>query len=70
MDLRAAILGAGALIAIAVLFTNHWRIAVAPAQIYRLDRWAGTVTVCNAPSGGNGNMALVDPGADIPCKNK
>jgi len=68
MKVRWELLVGAALIAGSIAITNRWQIAVAPAQIYRLDRWSGTVTACNAAPGGNGNMALFQPGADVPCK--
>jgi len=68
MKVRWELLAGAALIAASIILTNHWQIGVASAQIYRLDRWSGSVTACNVPPGGNGNMALFSPGADIPCK--
>jgi hypothetical protein len=68
MSDRVAIMIAGALIASAIMFTNHWQIGVAPGQVYRLDRWVGTVTACNAAPGGNGNMEMFTPGGAAPCE--
>ncbi len=49
----AAIVGAGALIAAAVLIAGHWKIVPAGYQdmaplILMLDRWTGGVRVCVA----------------------
>jgi hypothetical protein len=43
------------LVAVAVLITGHWQIGVAPAGIYRLDRWTGSVVACKAPEA-NGSV--------------
>jgi hypothetical protein len=40
----AAIIIAGALIAAAIVFTNHWEVVTGGM---RMNRWTGTIIVCN-----------------------
>jgi hypothetical protein len=45
-----AVLGGGALIALAIVFVFRWEIAAGTGGIYRIDRWTGRIVECNAPS--------------------
>jgi hypothetical protein len=47
MRVAAAIVIAGALIAIAVLIAFRWQISAATGVVYRLDRWTGHAVVCD-----------------------
>jgi hypothetical protein len=49
MNISAAILVAAAIVASSIVFTFRWEVALGPQQppVVRLDRWTGTVTVCN-----------------------
>jgi hypothetical protein len=62
-----AIIIAGALIAAAIAFTNHWQISAADTLVFRLDRWSGDVVVCG-PTTANG-FALI-AGAKRVCENR
>jgi len=48
MSNQVAIIIAGALIAAAIMVTNHWQI-VSPATV-KLDRWTGDAYLCGANS--------------------
>jgi len=50
MTTPVAIVVGAALLAAAVLFVFRWEIAAGPSTVpvVRLDRWTGSVTVCNA----------------------
>jgi hypothetical protein len=44
-----AIIGAGALIAAAILITNHWSVVFNPGdlvQMVRFNRWTGAAEIC------------------------
>jgi hypothetical protein len=58
---------AGALVAVAVLITGHWQIGTAPTQVYRVNRWTGSVTACNVVLD-QGNEGMRKPGNNIPCE--
>jgi hypothetical protein len=48
MTTPKAIIIAGALIALAILITNHWQVA----GVVRMDRWTGAIYKCNnSPTG-------------------
>jgi hypothetical protein len=49
MGISIAVLIGSAMIAAAILIALRWEVALGPAQppVVRLDRWTGTVTVCN-----------------------
>lgn len=62
-----AVVIAGALVAGAILVVGRYQIVAAPGQVFRLDRWAGTVKACNAPLTEARELVLVMPGADLSC---
>jgi hypothetical protein len=49
MSISLAILIAAVIVASSIFFTFRWEVALGPQQppVVRLDRWTGTVTVCN-----------------------
>lgn len=63
-----AILAGALLIASAILFSHRWEIGVAAGQVYRLDRWTGTVVSCNWRSSDGGNLGMFVAGSTIPCE--
>jgi hypothetical protein len=46
MRLELAVLGGAALIAAAVMATNHWEVAMQSGGVFRLNRWTGEVKMC------------------------
>ena len=49
MGRNLAIIGAGALIAIAILIINRWEIALTPGNLVnlmRFNRWTGAAEIC------------------------
>jgi hypothetical protein len=46
MRIPAAIVIAGALIALAILSAFRWEISAATGVVYRLDRWTGHIVAC------------------------
>ncbi len=47
MKLEWAVLAGLALVALAVLITNHWQMQAVPGSgLFRLNRWTGEVAVC------------------------
>lgn len=48
MNIHVSILGAAAIIAVAIIFSMRWEISAAQGIVYRLDRWTGAVDVCGA----------------------
>jgi hypothetical protein len=51
-----AIVIAGLLIAGAILIAFRWQISAATGVVYRLDRWTGSVIVCDL----NSHLSLSD----------
>ena len=72
MNNASAIIVAGALVAGAILFVNHWQIALGPVQkvpnpqVYRLDRWTGEVVTCSVL---NPYASPLDAGVEFPCES-
>lgn len=50
MGRNLAIIGAGAVIAMAILVTFRWEVGSSAGMTVRLDRWTGEIIGCNAPS--------------------
>jgi hypothetical protein len=48
MSTNISILVAGFLIAVAVFLTNHWQIAGESDNLFRLNRWTGEISFCQA----------------------
>jgi hypothetical protein len=47
-----AIVIAGALIAAAIMLTNHWAVgAYGPGPLVRMNRWTGTAFICRPETG-------------------
>lgn len=46
MEKSFAIITAGALIALAILFVSHWQISAATGVVYQLNRWTGAIAFC------------------------
>jgi hypothetical protein len=52
MTTPKAIIIVGALIALAIVITNHWQMVGIPTGVFRMDRWTGTIFHCtNTPAG-------------------
>jgi hypothetical protein len=64
-----AILAAGAMIAAAIAFTNHWTIETSGgiAAIVRLDRWTGSLRICVLDSATMGGSTLA--GTQMTCEH-
>lgn len=67
-----AVLVAGALIAAAILVTNHYEMVVMRTftgleVIQRLDRWSGAITVCSTPIQRPDLKDSLLPGYVVPC---
>lgn len=50
LGIEGAVLGAGVLVAAALLLSNRWEIAGVGRVAYRLDHWTGEVRACHANS--------------------
>lgn len=61
MNTPIAIVAGAAMIAAAILVTNHWQIAGGQAQVFRLNLWTGTVTPCGVSD---------RAGEQLPCEAK
>jgi hypothetical protein len=66
MNQSIAIIIAGALIAVAIMLTNHWTL-LAPDQstlgdALLLNRWTGAVVACRHPVGARFNEKMWDCG--------
>ena len=49
--IAVAILIGSALIALAILFTNHWQLSSGGQVILRMNRWSGGVSQCGGRIG-------------------
>ena len=71
MPSSTAIIIGGGLVALAILFTNHWQIMQGSQgfSVYRLNRWTGTIDVCmpDPATMKNPNSFI---GAEFICKAK
>ena len=63
---ETAIVIAGALVAAAILFTNHWAFAWGDGASYRLNRWTGTIVLC-APQP-HGRTSITAGGMSYTCE--
>jgi hypothetical protein len=69
MPTFVSILVAGALIALAILLTNHWDINTPTGSnltMMRLNRWTGAIEICAFDGVGPGGFA----GAELRCNPK
>ena len=63
---ETAVIIAGALVAAAILFTNHWAFAWGDGASYRLNRWTGAIVLC-APQP-HGRTSITAGGMGYACE--
>jgi hypothetical protein len=65
-----AIVAAAVIVAGAILMTNHCQLTTGNGAVFRLNRWDGTVTICQLPQGWiDQNRNLLAGGIWLPCEH-
>ena len=59
MGTNIAILVGAVLIATTIAVTNHWQIAAATGDFWKLNRWTGEVSLCRRFDSGDGNPPII-----------
>jgi hypothetical protein len=63
---ETSVIIAGALVAAAILFTNHWAFAWGDGASYRLNRWTGTIVMC--PPKSRDRASIIAGGMGYACE--